>query len=216
MEEIIHGLKEFDNSSATLPRHKQQSAVDDIFETKDDLYYEQTKKYDIVCELDPYAMEWMENGYTKTNSKCLYHFTPEDNALEQEFLLPDGSKPTGVWTNHPYSYHKECLEHHRNQWQKHDLDILSIISTVPTRPPWWNEYVQQYLNQGIIVEPLVSWTEEHGLSGYVSFLKKGKPTKYESRNPYLMIRYFSKKSWTRFIKSRCELMKGYGNEIPTS
>lgn len=200
-------LKQVDDSKAT-PRHKQRSSLDDHYNTPDDLYYALIDHYDITPELDPFTEVWTVNNVTKSNSKCIYYFTEEDNAFEQEWLLPDGKRPTGVWINNPHSLHKETLEKCLEQWRKHDLDILFIIPANTCRPNYWYEYVQQYLNKGLIIEPLIDYSKTKK-SGYINFQKGDKGTKYNSRNGYLIIRYYSKKSWTRFLKKRAEESNTY-------
>lgn len=203
------GLKPFDNTSATIPRHKMKRSVDDEFDTEERIYYPLCNHFDIVCELDVFTNEWEEDGQKKTNSKCIYNFTIEDNALEVEWLLPDGKKPTGVWWNDPHSLHKETLEKSLEQWQRHDLDILGILPGNTVRPPFFYENVMKYLHKGIEIEPVIDWDNPSENGGYMRFEKRGEATKHISVNGYLAIRYFSKDSWTRFIKKRIGEMKEY-------
>lgn len=195
-------LNKVDNTKPT-PRHKQRSSIDDHYNTPDDLFYALIDHYDIIPELDPFTETWIENDTIKSNSKCIYSLTEEDNAFESEWLLPDGKRPTGVWINDPHSLHKETLVKCLEQWRKHDLDILFIIPANTCRPSYWYENVQKYLNHGLIVEPLIDWSKpEDKRNGYINFQKGTEKTKYNSRNGYLIIRYYSKKQWTRFLKKR--------------
>lgn len=209
---FTNGLKEIDNTSQSIARHKMASAVDDELSTPDDVFYDQTNHYDIVCDLDPFTTTWIENGVLKSNSKCIESFTINENALEVEWLLPDGSKPSGVWINHPHSLHKETLSKALEQWQRHDLDMIMIIPANTVRPPYWSVLVQPYLNKGLIVEPLVDRKYGTTKGGYINFKRRGEDSEYDSRNGYLVIRYFSKQSWTRFLKKRIKLMKSYGSK----
>lgn len=208
------GLKQKDNTSKSIPRHKMKSAVDDEYETPDELYYSLTSHYDIVCELDVFANEWYENEVMKTNSKCLDYFTIEDNALEVEWLLPDGKKPTGIWWNDPSTLHKECLVKSEQQWLRHDLDILGMLPANTVRPPYFYNHVQRYNNKGLIIEPLINWNNPTVDGGYINFKKRGKDTEFSSRNGYIIIRYFSKDSWTNYLKKWRLESKRYG-DLPT-
>lgn len=216
MEDNSHeltGLKEFDNSSASMARHKMARSKDDEFGTEDRIYYPACKHWDIQPELDVFAGWYQdEAGQWRSNSKCLEFFTFEDNALERDWLLKDGSKPTGVWWNDPHSLHRETLEKSLEQWQKHDLDILGILPGNTVRPPFFYENVIKYLHRGIEIEPLIDWDNPSENGGYMVFEKKGKPSEYQSVNGYLAIRYFSKESWTRFLKTRVEVMRSYGRQ----
>lgn len=204
-------LKQVDNTSATIPRHKMKRAVDDDFGTPDRIYYPLCKRHDIVCDLDVFAGEYEVNGVLKSNSKCLDYYTIKDNALEKDWLLPNEKKPTGIWWNDPHSLHKETLEKSLEQWLKHDLDILGILPGNTVRPPFFYENVIKYLHKGIEIEPVIDWDNPEDNGGYINFEKNGKPTEFISVNGYLAIRYFSKDSWTRFIKKRIGEMKTYGN-----
>ena len=195
-------LKQYDDKKGKIPRHKQASSKDDNLETPDELYQYLCETNDIKCELDPFA--------NSKNSKCYYYFTYEQNALNLEYLIPNGKptdhKPKGVFINHPHTLHKEVLEHTKNQWSKHDLDILLIIPANTVRPPFWNEFIGKYLHQGIEVEPLIN---QNG-NGYLNFKKEGKSTKFDSRNGYLLVRYFSQKKWTEHVIKLNKIMNCYG------
>lgn len=211
--ETSEGIKDVDNTSATIPRHKMKRSVDDEFDTEERIYYPLIQHWDIIPELDVFSGEHMEGDTLKSNSKCIYSFTIRENAFETEWLLPDGSKPTGIWWNDPHSLHKETLERSLNQWLKHDLDILGIIPGNTVRPPFFYNNVLRYLHRGIEIEPVIDYANPSENGGYMRFEKRGKPTEHISVNGYLAIRYFSKDSWTRFLKKQKIANSSYGKCI---
>lgn len=223
----LGGLRSQDNISATIKRSKYKHAKDDEFDTPDHIYYGLINRHKISPELDVFATEWRdENDVLKTNSKCIHYFTIEDNALEVEWLIEEDGKsprkPTGIWWNDPHSLHPETLIKSEEQWLKHDLDILGILPANTIRPPYFYNHVGRYMNKGIIIEPVFDWdnylfgdkTEKEKWkprprSGYMRFLKRGKDTDLTSHNGYLAIRYYSKDSWTKFIKYRIKELRSY-------
>lgn len=201
-------MKSYDDRKGRIPRHKQASSKDDDLETFEDLYYYLCNKYDIVCELDPYTKVYPDGT---TNSKCTYSFTVEQNALNLEYLIPDGlptdRKPTGIFINHPHSLHAEVLEHNLNQWLTHDLDMLMVIPSNSIRPPYWHKYIEKYHYKGIEYDALITnlfplKEEPDAPNGYLNFKKRGKDTEFDSRNGYLVVRYYSKESLTKLLLRR--------------
>lgn len=203
------GLEAVDKTTNKIPRHKMASSKESTLETPDDLYYYLIDKHDIIPELDAFSTNYYDKDGTKigSNSKCLYNFTIEDNAgLTKDLLLPDGKKPTGVWSNHPFDIHEVVLEYLRDQWLKHDLDIIDILPANCVRPPYWSKFVEPYIHKGIEVSALTSnlyptKSEPDTPNGYTQFLRKGEATEFDSRNGMLVIRYFSKNNFIKHIKN---------------
>lgn len=205
------GLRAFDNVSSTIRSQEYNATKDDEFDTPDDLYYSLISRYKIAPELDVFSTTWYdENDVLKTNSKCINYFTIEDNAFEIDWLLPDGTRPTGIWWNNPHTKHQLTLEKSKEQWLTFDLDILGIIPANTIRTSYFYPNCGRYMNKGIIIEPVFDWSKpEEKRDGYINFLKRGDSTEHNAFNGYLAIRYFSKHSWTEFIKYRIEELRSY-------
>jgi hypothetical protein len=214
--EIGDGLSEFDIRKGKIAKHKMPSSRDDLLETPWDLYYYLCEKHGILCELDPFSSAPIfkdEKLVVPTNAKCTYNFTFEMNFdLQLDYTIdgtPFGKKPTGVWINHPHTLHEEVLRYNHQQWLKHDLDMLMIIPANSVRPPYWNKYVGIHEHRGLEVEPL-NWINpeqrDKGVTGYINFKKEGEDSEFESRNGYLVLRYFSIKSYKKWISDKYSLI----------
>jgi len=148
-----------DRGNPKIPRHKQPSSTDDEFETPDELFHLLCNKYAIFPVLDVAA--------TDENKKCHYHFTKEQNGLEQDWALDS-------WCNHPHTLHEQFVAKAYWEWTKNNIDILMIIPANCCRTTYWHKYIE-----GI--------AEYHAIKGAIRFLKDGKPTKDFSRNAYLCV-----------------------------
>lgn len=162
-------LLDFDRGNPKLPRHFKPSLKDDEFETPNWLYNQLRIKYHISPDLDVFA--------TKENTKCRNFFTISDNALEQEWILYGvNQKPyvVDVWMNHPHSLHAESAKKAYQQWQKWNMNIMSIFPANCCRTTYWHRYIENI-------------AEYHAIRGTIRFLQHGKPSTDASRNAYMCV-----------------------------
>lgn len=184
------GLKMVDDTSGKAPRHTYPSSTDDEFETPDDLFYDIVDKVrklgEDAPELDPFT-----NG---KNSKCIYSKTIDDDVYNNDLLLPGDKVPSGIWSNHPHTLHKESVELMHNQHKKFGFTIIMIIPSNTRRTKYWNEFIEPYRIGG---DPEFQGTRKHiinwPIKGTIRFLQDGKPSKESSRNAYEVLVWMKKK-----------------------
>lgn len=142
----------------------QQSIVDDEFWTPKSLYESLCKKYTIHPYLDVAA--------NSDNSKCLYHLF---NALHQEWTLGDRvPEIVPVWCNPPHSKTEQFIRRAESQFTKYHMPIMMIVPANVLSTKVWHELIEEK-------------REYHAIEGRPKFLKHGVPSKYTSRNAYVVI-----------------------------
>jgi len=137
---------------------------EDEYETPQELYEKLCQKYQINPLLDAAA--------NANNTKCQFFL---GDALHTQWTLGDKyPEIVDVWCNPPHSRTEEFVKRADNQWQKYNINIIMIIPANTMSSNFWHECIE-----GI--------TEYHAIKGRPTFLKNGKPTKFNSRNAYVCV-----------------------------
>lgn len=136
----------------------RQSIIDDEFWTPKDLYDKLCGLYNIQPTLDAAA--------NSQNTKCDMFLT---NALFQEW-----GEYHQVWCNPPHSKTLEFIERAENQHKKYGIRIIMIVPANVISTKIWHRYIENK-------------REYHAVEGRPKFLKHGKPSKFPSRNSYIVI-----------------------------
>ncbi len=188
------GLVAVDNTKK-LARHMYPSSTEFEFETPEELFYKIVA--DVVSlgesapELDPFT-SIDSNG--RTNSKCVNSLTIHDDVYNNDLLLPDGKVPSGIWSNHAHTLHRETIELMSNQHKKFGFTIIMIIPSNCRRTKYWNEFIEPFRFGG---DPQFIQVKKHirnwPIPGTIRFLQNGKPSKDSSRNAYEVLVWCQKK-----------------------
>ena len=139
----------------------KQSIVDDEFWTPKSLYDDICKKYNIYPLLDAAA--------NPDNSKCLHHLS---DALHQEWFAYGAI--CDVWCNPPHSKTEEFIRRAEIQHIKYGMRIMMIVPANILSTKVWHELIEDK-------------REYHAIEGRPKFLKHGVPSKFPSRNAYVII-----------------------------
>lgn len=141
----------------------RQSIVDDEFWTPKSLYEDLCKHYNFYPNLDAAA--------NADNTKCEHFLT---NALYEEWIIHQPTQ-TRVWCNPPHS--QTAMFVMRAGWQYAKYENLEIMMIVPANfmsTDVWHNYVE-------------GMREYHAIKGRPRFLRHGVPSKFPSRNAYVVI-----------------------------
>lgn len=142
---------------------------DDYYETPEWMVYDLKTKTNLDFTLDVCA--------NMANSKCTFYFSEEENALTKEWWRGKGYwKPT-VFCNPPRSKNGKFVKKALEQWEKHDLDIVILLT--------WNDFGNKY------GQPLIDHLESKSIEifnyGKVIFDKHGEASKWPSRLNYCAV-----------------------------
>ena len=124
------------------------------------------KNYDLKFGLDTAAKEY--------NAKCNKYL---DNAMFQEWIISISGRDD-VWCNPPHSMNTDFIRRADAQHKKWNINICMIVPTNVQSSGVWHELIETETH--II-------TENHPLLRRPKFLKRGRKTKYTSRNAYRVI-----------------------------
>jgi hypothetical protein len=186
----LDGLAESDTTSKKAPRHMKPSSTDNEFETPEDLFYDIVSRVTSLGESPP-ELDPFTNG---SNSKCIHHLTIKDDVYNNDLLLPGDKVPTGIWSNHPHTLHKESIELMHHQHKKFGFTITMIIPSNCRRTKYWHEFIEPFRVGG---DPVFKDTKNHiynwPIKGSIRFLQDGKPSKDSSRNSYEVLVWMKKK-----------------------
>ncbi len=156
------GLRKFDDI---------EEPDEDSYETDPKLIQRMEKNYNLKFELDAAAKDY--------NTKCDSFLS---DALHQEWIVdnPNISKiiKKDVWCNGPHSLNEEFIMRADAQHKKHNINICMIVPTNCQSMGTWHKLIES--EKQII-------TENHPLLKRPSFFKRGKKTKFSSRNAYRVI-----------------------------
>ena len=137
------------------------SLADDEWETPKEIYDDLCEKYDIHPTLDVCA--------TAENRKCATYFTDADDGLRQRWEFD-------TWCNPPHSMTGNFVRKAHNEWLTNNINIMILVPANTVSTVWWHECVEET-------------TEYHPLKGRIRFLRLGLPSKFVSRNSYILIIY---------------------------
>lgn len=189
------GLSPVDTTRKKAPRHTRPSSTDNEFETPEDLFYDIVSSVvsmgESAPELDPFTSV---DKSGRTNSKCIYSLTIDDDVFNNDLLLPSGKIPSGIWSNHPHTHHEETIELMHDQHQKYGFTIIMIIPSNTRRTKYWTKFIEPYRVGGdpkykSIPNHIYNWP----ILGTIRFLQNGKPSKDTSRNAYEVLVWMKKK-----------------------
>ena len=140
----------------------RQSIVDDEFWTPKSLYESLCNKYQIYPRLDVAANEG--------NSRCEFFLS---NALHEEWFKPEYAD-LPVWCNPPHSKTDEFITRAESQHIRHGITIMMIVPANTLGNKVWHKFIE-------------GKREYHAIEGRPKFLKHGVPSKFPSRNAYVVI-----------------------------
>jgi len=144
-----------------IPYINLSLVTDDEWETPKELYDELCEKYGIHPTLDACA--------TTDNRKCATYFTEEDDGLRQHWEFD-------TWCNPPHTMTGDFVRKAHNEWLINNINIMILVPANTVSTIWWHECVE-------------GMTEYHAIKGRIRFIKDGKPSKFVSRNSYILIIY---------------------------
>lgn len=139
----------------------RQSITDDEFWTPKSLYEGLCKKYEMMPMLDAAA--------TAGNTKCEFFLK---DALHEEWLAHNCS--TTVWCNPPHSKTEKFIKRAESQHLRYNINIMMIVPANVLSTKVWHKLIE-------------GKREYHAIEGRPKFLKHGVPSKFPSRNAYVVI-----------------------------
>ena len=142
-----------------LKMKMRQSIVDDEFWTPRPLYESLIEKYDFNPILDVAA--------TKENKRCSLFLT---DALHKSWNYAGQD----VWCNPPHSMTDDFIARAEQQFNRWRMKIMMIVPANVGGTIMFQKYVEGH-------------REYHFIAGRPKFLKFGRPSKYPSRNSYIVI-----------------------------
>ena len=140
---------------------RSEESLSDEWETPKFLFDELCEKYNIHPTLDVCA--------TQQNTKCILHINEEINSLSQDW-------DQDSWCNPPHSKTGDFVRKAYSEWLKNNINIMLLVPANTVSTSYWHEYVE-----GI--------TEYHAIKGRIKFLRDGLPSKFQSRNSYMLVIY---------------------------
>ena len=145
----------------SIPYINLSLTADDEWETPKEFFDDLCEKYSINPRLDPCA--------TSANRKCLLFFTEEENGLRQDW-------EHDVWCNPPHTMTGDFVRKAHEEWLKNNINIMILVPANTVSTIWWHDCVENV-------------TEYHAIKGRIRFIRDGKPSKFVSRNSYILIIY---------------------------
>ena len=146
-----------------LHQHKRsKDSLNDDWWTPKSLYENLCKKYNIYPKLDVAA--------TSENSKCQYYL---GDALHQEWTI-GGKDPETIWCNPPFSMTDKFIRRAESQYAKYGMRMMMIVPANVLSSKVWHELIE-------------GKREYHAVEGRPKFLNHGRPSKFPSRNAYVVI-----------------------------
>lgn len=122
----------------------------------------------------------------ESNHICINYLDEFKNALNVDWILQieDSVYKRPVFCNPPRSKNAKFVRKAHEQWQKHNLDIVMLLT--------WNDFGNKY-GQECIIQPkaLGQLIEIHNL-GKIIFWKDGQVSKFPSRLNYCWV-WFKKR-----------------------
>jgi hypothetical protein len=106
---------------------------------------------------------------TQQNTKCILHINEKINSLRQDW-------DHDSWCNPPHSMTGDFVRKAYSEWLKNNINIILLIPANTVSTGYWHEYIE-----GI--------TEYHAVKGRIKFLRDGMPSKFQSRNSYMVVIY---------------------------
>ena len=106
---------------------------------------------------------------TRENSKCVLYFTEKDNGLVQSW-------DQDIWCNPPHSMTGDFVRKAYSEWLKNNINIMLLIPANTVSTVYWHEYIEDI-------------AEYHAVKGRIRFLRDGLPSKFQSRNSYMLVIY---------------------------
>lgn len=152
----------------------RQSIIDDEFWTPKSLYDDLCKKYSVLPLIDVAA--------NADNSKCRFHLY---DALHQEWVLDDDENKIkteyycDIWCNPPHTKTEEFIRRAESQHLKHGITIMMIVPANVLSTKVWHQLIENK-------------REYHAIEGRPKFLKHGVPSKFPSRNAYVVILWYGR------------------------
>lgn len=134
---------------------------EDSYETDPKLIKRMEENYNLYFQLDAAAKNY--------NKKCPDYL---HNALYQDWTRGD------VWCNPPHSLNEEFIKRADAQHKKYNINICMIVPTNCQSMGTWHKLIE---SETKII------TENHPLLKRPSFFKRGRKTKFSSRNAYRVI-----------------------------
>jgi len=141
-------------------RPRSALSLSDDWETPPELYNMLCDKYGVHPTLDACA--------THETSKCDSCFTPEANALKQQWHAKE------VWCNPPHSLNAQFVAKACEQWAKWDQTIMMILPSNTMSSVYWHTYIEGN-------------AEYHAIKGRIRFKLGGVRSEHVSRNAYVVI-----------------------------
>ena len=135
--------------------------TDDEWETPKEFFDELCEKYNIHPTLDVCA--------TQQNTKCILHINEEINSLSQDW-------DQDSWCNPPHSKTGDFVRKAYSEWLKNNINIMLLVPANTVSTSYWHEYIENV-------------TEYHAIKGRIKFLRDGLPSKFQSRNSYMLLIY---------------------------
>lgn len=148
---------------------KLEDLDEDSYETPTKLKARMAKNYGLDFQLDAAA--------TAENKLCNEFL---DDALHQEWVLRRGKNIVivDVWLNAPHTLTEEMVRRADGQHKKWNMNICMIVPTNCQSTKFWHDLIEN---------EKICFVENHPVKGRPHFLKKGRKTKFGSRNAYRAI-----------------------------
>ncbi len=143
---------------------------EDSYETPPKLVVRMAKNYGLDFKLDCAA--------TEKNKVCDDYL---EDALHKEWVLYAGKNIVVLvddWCNPPHSLTEEFVRRANAQHKKWNINICMIVPTNCQSAGFWHELIENETE---------CFVENHPVKGRPHFLKKGRKTKFGSRNAYRAI-----------------------------
>ena len=140
---------------------RSEESLSDEWETPKYLFDELCEKYNIHPTLDVCA--------TQQNTKCIMHINEEINSLRQDW-------DQDTWCNPPHSKTGDFVRKAYSEWLKNNINIMLLVPANTVSTSYWHEYIENV-------------TEYHAIKGRIKFLRDGMPSKFQSRNSYMLVIY---------------------------
>ena len=140
---------------------RSEESLSDEWETPKYLFDEFCEKYSIHPMIDVCA--------TRESSKCVLYFTEKDNGLVQSW-------DQDIWCNPPHSMTGDFVRKAYSEWLKNNINIMLLIPANTVSTVYWHEYIEDI-------------AEYHAVKGRIKFLRDGLPSRFQSRNSYMLVIY---------------------------
>ncbi len=191
-------LKDYDSTTdRKVPKHKTPSSKNNEFETPSNVFYDIVDMINqlhfvkmskqIYLELDPFTTN--DRGDGKSNSKCKYSFTIDDDVFNREWYVK-GHGIVDVWVNHPHQpngTHKQVIQKIDEQYRKWNMNVVMILPSNCRRTSYWHEYIEPHIFRDLPHPTKSRFIYNFPYDKSIRFNERGKPSEDFSRNAYEIV-----------------------------